>query len=220
MYFKILREDLTHYGYTYHEGLNVDPNPFDSTPDCGGGLFFADEKEILGFCDYGTKIAEITVPDEEVIVPVRSKYKTHRIILGPVRKLWTKETFEWLTSCGVDIHAEDDYALLWASTNGHLDVVRLLVEAGANIHASDDYALCQTAKNGHLEVVRLLIESGVNVHVRNDCALRWASANGHLEVVRVLLEHGADVHACDDCALLWASANGHVKVVEYLKSLH
>ena len=91
MYFKILGEDLTYNGYTYHEGLNIDPNPFDPTPDYGNGLFFADEKEILRFCDYGTKIAEVAIPDGEAVVPVGEEYKAHRIILGPVRELWTKD---------------------------------------------------------------------------------------------------------------------------------
>ena len=123
MYFKILREDLTHHGYTYHEGLNEYPNPFGSTPDCKNGLFFADEKEILEFCNYGTKIADITVPDEDAIVLVISKYKAHRIILGPVWELWTEETFEWLTSCGVDIHSYDDYALRQTVENCYVEIL-------------------------------------------------------------------------------------------------
>ena len=68
MYFKILREDLTHHGFIYHEGLNVDPNSFDPTSDCEDGLFFADEKHILEYCNYGTKIAEVTVPDGYMLV--------------------------------------------------------------------------------------------------------------------------------------------------------
>lgn len=39
MYFKILNEDLTHHGYTYKEGLNVDIKPFDPEPNRNGGLF-------------------------------------------------------------------------------------------------------------------------------------------------------------------------------------
>lgn len=63
MYFKILNEDLTHHGYTYHEGLNIDPNFFELEPNRNGGLFFADEKNILRFYDYGTKIAEVTLSE-------------------------------------------------------------------------------------------------------------------------------------------------------------
>ena len=33
------------------------------------------------------------------------------------------------------------YALRYSAKNGHLDIVKYLVENGANIHAQDDYAL-------------------------------------------------------------------------------
>ena len=42
MYFKILVEDLTHHGFTYTTGLNIDIKPFSPIPRCNGGLFFAD----------------------------------------------------------------------------------------------------------------------------------------------------------------------------------
>ena len=216
MYFKILRENLIHHGYTYHEGLNEDSNPFDPVPNCRGGLFFSDEKEVLGFCNYGTKIAEVTIPDGEAIVSVGEGYKAHRIILGQIRELWTKGTLEWIISCGADIHADDDYALYQAAKNGHLEVTKLLLEYRADVHADDDYALCLASSNGHVDVVKLLLESGANVHARADYALRFASGKGHLEVVRLLLESGANIHACDDYALCWASTSGHLDVVKFL----
>ena len=216
MYFKILRENLTHHGYTYHEGQNEDPNPFDPVPNCRGGLFFSDEKEVLGFCNYGTKIAEVTIPDGEAIVSVGEGYKAHRIILGPIRELWTKGTFKWLISCGANIHACDDYALRYASKKGHIEVVKLLLESGADVHVDNDYALRHASENGHEEVVGALLESGADVHAEGDYALRWAAQNGYDEVVKILLELGADVHIRDDFALRWASANGHMDVVRLL----
>lgn len=72
MYFKILNKDLCHRGFQYKEGLNVDTNEFDPSPKCGGGLFFTDGKNIFSFLDYGTKIADVTVPDGELIVSVDS----------------------------------------------------------------------------------------------------------------------------------------------------
>ena len=39
MYFKILREDLTHHGYIYQEGLNVYSKPYDSIPSNREGLY-------------------------------------------------------------------------------------------------------------------------------------------------------------------------------------
>ena len=130
------------------------------------------------------------------------------------------EAVKYLIENGADIHAHTDIALILASESGHLEVVKYLVEQGANVHAGDDEALRWASKSGHLEVVRYLIENGADIHGFDDGPLRWASPKGHLEVVRYLVENGANVHADNDEALRWASENGHLDVVKYLKSLN
>ena len=55
--------------------------------------------------------------------------------------------------------------------------------------------LMVASKEGHLEVVRLLLESGADKDLaRNEdwTALFVASESGHLEVVRLLLQCGVD----------------------------
>ena len=55
---------------------------------------------------------------------------------------------------------------MMAAQEGHLEVVRCLVESGAKKDqaSTDDGAtpLSMAACNGHLEVVRFLVESGAN----------------------------------------------------------
>ena len=87
------------------------------------------------------------------------------------------------------LYIDDDWALCSASENGHLEVVKLLIEKGADVHADDDLALCRASNYGHLEVVKFLIKKGANVHADDDGALRWAFENGHLEVVEFLKKH-------------------------------
>jgi ankyrin repeat protein len=41
----------------------------------------------------------------------------------------------------VDIHAQNDYALRQAASNGYFDMVQLLVYRGANVHANNNFAL-------------------------------------------------------------------------------
>ena len=60
------------------------------------------------------------------------------------------------------------------------------MEKGANIHDDNDEAIRWASFNGHLEVVKFLINKGANIHARNDWALRYASYYDHLEVVKYL----------------------------------
>ena len=98
--------------------------------------------------------------------------------------------------CG---QAEDGAtALMLASENGNLEVVRLLCEAGADKDKADKdgfTALILASSRGHLDVARLLCEAGADKDkgiVDGHTALIWASASGHLEVVRMLCEAGAN----------------------------
>ena len=196
-YYKILSSDLTHHGFKYQEGLNIDTNPFDETPDCGGGLFFSDSEHILSFVGYGNLIAEVEVPDGTKIVQVEDKYKAHSIVLKNIKPIWTVDTFKYFIEESINIHADDDFALIYAAKNGNLELVKFLVDKGANIHADDDWALKYAAGNGYLEVVRYLVSKGANIHAYDDyaldCAFRHAAENGHIEVVKFLVSKGANI---------------------------
>ena len=127
------------------------------------------------------------------------------------------DVVRYLVDHGANIHAKDDNSLRWASENGHLDVVKYLVEHGANVNGLDDQALRWASNNGKIEIVKYLVDHGANVHALYDYALRLASQNGHLDVVKYLVNHGANIHTLDDHALIWASANGHLDIVAFLK---
>ena len=83
------------------------------------------------------------------------------------------------------------YSLRAASSNGHLEVVKYLVEQGADIHANDDLSLISASNNGHLELVKYLVEQGADIHAHNDLSLRWARQRGHTEVADYLVSQGA-----------------------------
>ena len=82
---------------------------------------------------------------------------------------------------------------LRASLNGHLEVIKYLVEKyGADVRADNDYAVRFASQNGHLEVVKYLVEKcKADVRARNHWAVRRTLLNGHLEVVKYLIKHGA-----------------------------
>ena len=94
--------------------------------------------------------------------------------------------------------------MIWASRNGHLEVVEKLIEKGAKVNHQDIYgvtALMMASRNGHLEVVEKLIELGADVNIKNiyinATALMGASIEGNLEIVEKLIIKGADVHQKD-----------------------
>ena len=76
--------------------------------------------------------------------------------------------------------------------------------------------ISEASKNGHLEILKCLIEKGFDINDMEDFALRIASRDGHLDVVKYLVEHGANIHAKHDESLLWAKINKHEKISEYL----
>ena len=132
---------------------------------------------------------------------------------------------------GVDVNYRGDGGrtpLYWASTKGHVDVVRhLLSVKGIQVNqARDDgsTALFIASHVGHVEVVRLLLRvEGVEVNqADNDgvTALIMASQEGHVEVVRLLLGmEGVEVNQANNngaTALSMSSQNGHVDVVRLL----
>jgi len=86
-------------------------------------------------------------------------------------------------------------ALSWAASEGHADIVRLLLDHGADPKASDGTIY------------------GANI----SAALKWAVQGNHLEVVRMLLEDGR-VKDSIDTAINLALDKGNIEMVELLKS--
>ncbi len=78
VYVKVLRSDLTHNGFTYQLGLNIDDMPFDDNPLCGGGLFFTDLENLSKFLSYGSKVAIVEPVGKKVKVG-DNKWKSHKL---------------------------------------------------------------------------------------------------------------------------------------------
>ena len=87
---------------------------------------------------------------------------------------------------GINVHILYALPLRCAACNGHLEVVKYLIEeCGADVHAFDDSALHLANGKGHLEVVKYLVEDCEFVD-RFD--LEWTIYNVHLENVKYLVE--------------------------------
>lgn len=118
--------------------------------------------------------------------------------------------------------------LYLASQQGHLDIVRHLVEHGACIdaaHPNGSTPLFVASRHGHLDVVCHLVEHGASIDAaqRRDqfsgaTPLSIASFFGHLDVVSHLAEHGANLNVRVNGVppLYLASQQGHLDIVRQL----
>ena len=219
--FKITNKTEIHHNFQYSTGVNTDVLPFnDDIKDdcCKGGLYFSKAEDIFRWINSDSScIREVTISDDEVIVRQQNKYRAHTIILGERMPLLKVSTWEYLVEQGIDINADDNYALRWAAGCGYLDIVKYLVEHGADVHAHDNHALRWATGRGYLDIVKYLVEHGADIHAQEDYALRWAAVNDRLEVVKYLVEHGADIHANNNHALRWAAGCGYLDIVKYLE---
>ena len=109
--------------------------------------------------------------------------------------------------------------LIRACKIGDIEKVKYLVDHGAGIHADNEYALRWSASRGHLGVVKYLVEQGADIHAINNASLRLAANNSHLEVVNYLVEHGADVHVDNDYILRFVAKRGYLEMVNYLREV-
>lgn len=123
-----------------------------------------------------------------------------------------------LLARGADVNAADTFqhatALMWASAEGHLDVVDLLLEVGADAdrqarvnplserHNADFptggfTALMFAARSGNDAIVRRLVGGGADVNLKNGdgaSAAMIAIYNDRLDVAATLVELGSDVN--------------------------
>jgi ankyrin repeat protein len=115
--------------------------------------------------------------------------------------------------------------LSWAVQNGHLGIVKCLLDTGSAINEIDDggrTALSWTSERGHETMTRLLInkKSDINARIKHGSTpLSYASKDGYFEIVKLLIDKGADVNAqikFKETPLLYASENGHFEIVKLL----
>ncbi len=140
----------------------------------------------------------------------------HGYYLLPIITANKEKIFKIFIDEGIDVHWNDDEALMEAVYEDRTKMVKLLLEHGANARIKKGDPLAYASSAGNKKMVKDLLKYGANVHDQGDKALRWASREGHADVVRILLEEGAGVHAEGEWALSNASENGHTDVVKIL----
>ena len=123
---------------------------------------------------------------------------------------------KYLIEKGIDSPLNHENALKWAAQTGQLEIVKYLIEKNTDYHMYKDEALQAAAVNGYLETAKYLVENGANIHANHESALKWSARFGQLESVKYLIEKGADLHYDNEDALRRAVEDEHLDVAKYL----
>jgi hypothetical protein len=90
-YYKLLAANRCHHGFTYQEGWNVDPLPFDPSGDCKpGGLYYTTLEHLPKWYDpKWPLIADVALPQHARVYaePCGTKWKADRLVLSNIRPL-------------------------------------------------------------------------------------------------------------------------------------
>jgi len=113
-------------------------------------------------------------------------------------------------------------ALIKAIENGHIEVVKELIDRGVyinNVTTKEKPFLIWAIEQGQTEIFRRLIERGANINTRDNQGRTSLMFAKYAEVVQELVERGIDINTKDYggwSALMYACYNGYVEVVQEL----
>ena len=91
----------------------------------------------------------------------------------------------------------------FASSEGHTDIVELLLDNNAEIDPLDDWCttpLVVAIKGSHLDTANLLLKKNANANIQLDdnrrMLLHWAAEGGHAETAKLLIQYVKEIDPC------------------------
>ncbi|KAF4528779.1 hypothetical protein B566_EDAN017111 [Ephemera danica] len=124
-------------------------------------------------------------------------------------------------------------ALHWASKNGDIDMIKLLLDHGAQMEIRSEEevdALQYATFGGHIDAIELLLDRGADIHSRDatdgstplhqkEYLFIETCRKGDTELAKKMLDEGIDVDTksgswMGHTALHWASKNGDIDMIK------
>lgn len=122
-------------------------------------------------------------------------------------------------------HYANSTPLMIASSYGHYDMAKALIDNGAlvNLRADDGFnALMEAVRTGNIEIAKLLIEHNSDINIKNKDGknmIMIACEKGNEEMFNILIENNADINEKSSwgaSALIYASEKGNINIMQYL----
>ncbi|WP_239649370.1 ankyrin repeat domain-containing protein, partial [Brachyspira hyodysenteriae] len=122
-------------------------------------------------------------------------------------------------------HYTNSTPLMIASSYGHYDIAKALIDNGAlvNLRADDGFnALMEAVRTDNIGMAKLLIEHGSDINIKNKDGknmIMIACEKGNEEMFNLLLENNADINEKSSwgaSALIYASEKGNINIMKYL----
>ena len=124
-----------------------------------------------------------------------------------------------------NVEAEDragENALMMASLNGDLELVKLLISKDAEVNKKGWTPLHYAASNGHDDVVQLLLDNSAYVDAgspNGTTPLMMAARGNHVSTVKILLDNGADLTVKNQLGLTALDFAQHYRAPDVVKGL-
>jgi len=119
-------------------------------------------------------------------------------------------------------------AIMYASANGDVDLVRGLIKAGANVKLKNQFgtsALTEAGIIGSAPIIEALLKAGADPNTKNpegETPLMAVARAGKVDAAKLLLDAGADVNAKEgwggQSAIMWAAAQSQPEMIKLLAS--
>jgi hypothetical protein len=109
-------------------------------------------------------------------------------------------------------------SLAYASLNGNLEMVKLLISFGfkwivpPTYFGADHYVISEAARGGHLELIKWMKQEGCPW---GTSTFREASGFGNIEMMEWIRDNGCPF---DESSIIYASSNGKLDAVKWLRS--
>jgi hypothetical protein len=225
-FYKITNKEENHFGFQYKDGLNIDTLPFNPSGDCEpGGIYFSRE-DILQFSHCGVWIREVTLPENEPIYVnpgSPKKWKSHRVILGPRRKI-TPKVIKKLIEEGANLSCTMISRIFLSGKSGKIKIIQtlpvpILLEFSKEIKS---FIIESAVVTGREKILKYLLSIGYTITDYNydtSNLITLAARNNKSKTLKYLVSLGYKPSKKHNEALTWATKNNNTKMVEYLISL-